>query len=100
MTGPNELPVAISARPSVQAIKLAGVASERGVGFESGKMIGRSVCAAISLTIASVKLPGAVDAPISIVGRTRRTTSARPMPFPFASCFQALLSAVGRAYVT
>ena len=47
-------------------------------------MIGRSVCAAISLTIASVKLPAAVDAPISIVGFTRRTTSAKPMPSPFA----------------
>ena len=43
-------------------------------------MIGRSVCAAISLTIASVKLPATVDAPISIVGFTRRTTSARSTP--------------------
>ena len=73
--------MAISAWPSVQAIRSAGFASARAGGLESAKMIGRSVCAAISLTIASVKLPEAVDAPISIVGFTRRTTSAKLMLF-------------------
>src|SRR5271169_2934786 len=96
--GANELPVAISARPSVQAIRSAGFASARAGGLESAKMIGRSVYAAISLTMLSVKLPETVDAPISIVGFTWRTTSARLAPSPLPSRFQALLSAAGRAY--
>ena len=75
----NGLPVAINARPSVQAIRSAGVASASEGGLESGKIMGRSVCRAISLTIASVKAPAAPDAPISMVGRTWRITSARPM---------------------
>ena len=103
MTGANGLPVAISARPSVQAIRSAGFASARAGGVESAKMIGRSVCAAMSLTIASVKLPDAVDAPISMVGFTRRTTSARPMPVPFALVLPALAfggrAGVGRLIV-
>ena len=85
MIGAHGLPVATSARPSVQAIRSAGFASARAAGLESAKMIGRSVCAAISFTIASVKLPPAVEAPIRIVGFTRRTTSAKPTPLPFAS---------------
>src|ERR1035441_8275109 len=86
--GANGLPVAISARPPVQAIRSAGFASARGGGLESAKMIGLSVFAAISLTMASVKLPEAVDAPMSIVGFTRLTTSAKLTPFPSQSCFQ------------
>ena len=67
-------------------------------GWQSTNMIGLSVCAAMSRTIASVKLPPTVDAAINIVGFTRLTTSARLTPFPFPSCFQARLSAAGRAY--
>src|SRR5208283_5794449 len=40
VTGSNGLPVPISARPSVQSNKSWGVASQRAVGFESGKMMG------------------------------------------------------------
>ena len=60
-------------------------------------MIGRAVCAAISLMIASVKLPGDDDAPISMVGFTRRTTSAKSDAARRQSCFQPLLSTAGRA---
>ena len=67
-------------------------------GLESAKMIGRSVCAAISLTIASVKLPAAVEAPISMVGFTRRTTSARPIPLSVAVVHPAFAFGGGRAY--
>ena len=50
-TGPNGLPVAVSTFPSVQAIRSFGSASALEVGLDSGKMIGRSVCAAMSVTI-------------------------------------------------
>ena len=90
VTGVNGLPVTINARPSVHAIRSAAVASARDAGLESGKMMGRSVCRAMSRTIASVKAPGAPDAPISMVGRTRRITSAKAIPFAPSSCFQAL----------
>ncbi len=52
------LPVAIKARPSVQAIRSAGAASLLEVGLEIGKIIGRSTCLAIARTMASVKTPG------------------------------------------
>ncbi len=60
-------------------MRFAGVASARLVGFDSGKMIGRSQYSAISLTIASVKAPPFVEVPSRIVGRTLRMTSARVM---------------------
>jgi hypothetical protein len=43
--------------------------------LDSGMMTGRSACAAISVTIASVKTPGCVDVPLSMLGRLRVTTS-------------------------
>ena len=64
----NGLPVAISARPSVQRIRSAGSASHFEVGLDSGMMIGRSVCAAMSRTIASVNAPVWVEVPIRMVG--------------------------------
>ncbi len=48
----------------------AGAASANGAELERGKMIGRSVCHAISRIITSVNAPAQPDAPISIVGRT------------------------------
>ena len=77
VTGVKEPPVAIKARPSVQAIRSAGVASASAAGLESGKIMGRSVCHAISRTIASVKAPALPEVPISMVGRTWCTTSAK-----------------------
>ena len=59
-------------------------------------MIGRRTCAAISVTIASVKAPGWVEVPISMVGRPRATTSASPIR-PSPSRGQPLTSAAGRA---
>ena len=58
VTGANGLPVAI--RPVRQSRKSDRPGSPPPVtgGLESAKMIGRSVCAAISRTIASVKAPG------------------------------------------
>src|ERR1041385_9029968 len=97
--GANALPVATSALPSVQLIRSAGFASALADGLESAKMIGRSTCAAISLTIASVKLPEDDDAPISMVGLTRCTTSAKPIPAPVPPWRQFLLSRTGRAYI-
>ena len=59
-------------------------------------MIGRSVCAAMSRTIASVNAPAWVEVPISMVGCTRATTSASPMP-PAADWPSRSTSARGRA---
>ena len=66
-TGANGEPVATSARPSVQRIRSSAVASDFEVGFDSGKMIGRSTLRPISRTIASVNAPRAVDSPIRTV---------------------------------
>ena len=79
-----------------QAIKSDGFASARAAGVDRTKRIGRSVLAAMSLIIDSVKFPGDAEVPINIVGRTRLTTSARSIPFPFSSVFQRLTSGVGR----
>src|SRR5579863_6109100 len=98
VTGENEPPVAINACPPVQAIRSAGVASENEEGLESGKIIGRSVCRAMVLTIGSVNAPVIPDKPISMVGRTCRTTSARSIPFGLALLvLQLLTSEAGRA---
>ena len=56
-TGEKGLPVPTRARPSLQRSRSAGVASAFEVGFESGKIIGRAVCLAISRTIFSVNAP-------------------------------------------
>src|SRR6516164_6865897 len=77
-TGANGDPVAMSARPSVHARRSEGSASERLVGFDKGKMIGRLVFLAISRTIDSVKMPLTVDKPIKTVASTLVITSARP----------------------
>ena len=58
------------------------MASARGVGLDSGMMIGRSVCVAMSRTMCSVNAPACVDVPISMVGRALRTTSGQPRPRP------------------
>ena len=68
LVGENGLPVAIKARPSVHFTRLDGIASLLEVGFDSGKIAGRSTCLAISRTISSVKAPGWPDVPIKIVG--------------------------------
>ena len=89
----------MSARPPVQAIRSAAWASEREVGLDSGMMTGRSVYSAISVTIGSENAPGWVEVPISMVGRVRVTTSARPMR-PSASRSQPATSAAVLAYGT
>jgi precorrin-6Y C5,15-methyltransferase (decarboxylating) len=56
VTGPNELPVAIRARPSVQAIRSAGVASAIEAGLDNGKMIGLRLPAEGRVVINAVTL--------------------------------------------
>ena len=80
VTGGNGLPAAMSARRPVQAIRSADRASECEVGLDSGMMTGRTVCAAISVTIGSVNTPGCVEVPISTLGRlpSRRPAGGSP----------------------
>ena len=75
-TDPNGLPVAISARPSVQRRRSIGRASVFAVGFESGRMIGRGVPAAIARIIGSVNVPGTPVVPTRTVGCHAATTAA------------------------
>ena len=56
-TGPNGLPVATRAAPSVQASRFSGVCSASTVGFDIGRMIGRSQCSCIERMTCSVKAP-------------------------------------------
>src|SRR5581483_3343731 len=79
MIGGNGLPTPINARPSVQASILAGVASSREVGFESGKITGRLLHSAIARTIGSEKAPAWPETPIRTVGFALRTTSSSPI---------------------
>src|SRR5258705_8957429 len=79
LTGANGEPDATKARPSVQRIRSSAVASDFEVGFESGKIIGRSTFRAISRTIGSEKAPRTVERPIRIVALSFPITSARPM---------------------
>src|SRR5512133_1408313 len=65
-------------------MRSSGRASALDVGLDSGMMMGRSTWAAMSLTIASPNAPAWVEVPISMVGRTLATTSARPAPPPAA----------------
>ena len=58
VTAGKGAPVATRARPSVHWIKSAGLASCNSVGLERGKIMGRSQWPAMSLTMASLKLPG------------------------------------------
>ena len=69
--------MATRARPSVQASRSAGTASDLEVGLDRGMITGRSVWAAIWRTIASPNAPAWVEVPISMVGWTWPTTSAR-----------------------
>src|SRR5580692_9576739 len=78
-TGGKGEPVATRARPFVQRYKSAGRASECSVGFDRGKMMGRSTLAAISRTTGSVKADPIVERPMRTVARTLWMTSARPM---------------------
>lgn len=88
------MPVATRALPFDQAMTSAGIASMRDVGFDSGKMIGRSVPADMASMTSCVNAPWAVEVPIRIVGFTFLTVPAsvigRP-PHPDTS-------AAGRAY--
>src|ERR1700750_73077 len=78
-TGANGEPDATRARPSVQRIKSSAVASDFEVGFERGKMIGRSTFRAISRTIGSEKAPPTVERALRIVALIFPITSAKPM---------------------
>jgi len=93
-TGGKGLPVAISALPSVQALRSLGFASWRRVGLLSGRMMGRSTYAAISRTISSVKALGLVEVPIRTCGFTSFTTEMR------LSCSLPLHSLSSRAKFT
>ena len=77
LTGGNGEPVATSALPSVQSYRSCGLASWSVVGFESGKMTGRSTCFAISRTTSSEKDPGLVEVPMSTCGFTSLMTDSR-----------------------
>ena len=84
--GANGEPVATSARPSVQSARSAGRRLGATVGFDSGKMIGRSALARPSArTISSVNAPAAVDRPISAVGADAVHHSASDAARPSAS---------------
>ena len=58
-------------------------------------MIGRSMCAAISRTIASLNAPPCVEVPTRIVGWTLATTSARPIEPPSACASWPARTAAG-----
>ncbi len=90
-TGPNGLPVATSAWPSVHASRFAGVCSASTVGLDIGRTIGRAQCACIERTTSSVNAPVTPDVPTSIVGCRFSTTSASPR-FPLADCQSATLA--------
>ena len=77
-TGPNGLPVATSAAPSVQARMFSGVCSASTVGFDIGRTIGRSQFACIERMTCSLNAPVTPDVPTSIVGWRLSTTSCRP----------------------
>ena len=89
--------MATRARPSVQAIRSAGVASALEVGLDRGMITGRSTWAANWRTIASVNAPAWVEVPISMVGWTWPTTSASDGPSPVPVRVQPATSAAGRA---
>ena len=83
-TGSNGEPVAMRAEPPVHSMMSEGIASAREIGFDSGMMIGRSQCRAISLTMFSLKAPCWAEVPMRMVGLTLRTTSLSSY-FPGAS---------------
>src|SRR6201993_5571054 len=96
LTGANGEPDATRARPSVQRIRSSAVASDLDVGFESGKIIGRSTLRAISRTIGSENAPKTVEKPIRAVALIFPIMSARPM-CPLEVRGHPATSASGRA---
>ena len=96
-TSSNGLPVATSALPSVQAMRSAGWASHLEVGFDSGKMMGRSTCRAISRTTSSLNEPNCAAVPMSSVGCTCFTAS-RSVTVPRESLAQFATASSGCAY--
>ena len=73
VTGSNGEPVATIARPSVHANASSGVISACEVGFESGKIIGRSCEAAIERMTASEIVPLRPERPRISWGFSRST---------------------------
>ncbi len=67
-TGPNGLPVATRAAPSVQASRFSGVCSASTVGLDIGRMIGRAQLACIERITFSPNAPVTPEVPTSIVG--------------------------------
>ena len=67
------------ARPSVQSSRSCGEASLRNVGFESGKITGRSTPRAIARTTRSENAPACPDTPMSVVGLALFMTSSSEM---------------------
>jgi hypothetical protein len=72
-------PAAIKALPFVHSTISAGVASDKLVGFDSGKMTGCFWYAAMASTTSSVNAPVTPEAPISTVGFMVFTTSSSRM---------------------
>jgi hypothetical protein len=67
-TGSNGLPVATIARPSDQRIASSAVHSHFDVGFDSGKISGRSLQLAIRRMTFSVNVPGVAETPMRMDG--------------------------------
>ncbi len=65
------------ALPLDHSLTSLGSASWRRVGFESGKMMGRSTCLDISVTTSWVKVLGFVEVPIRTCGCTSLITLRR-----------------------
>jgi hypothetical protein len=75
VTASAGLPLANSARPSVQRYASSEVHSALLVGFESAKMIGRSLAFAMARRTFSVNALGWAATPISAVGRSVSTAA-------------------------
>src|ERR1700758_5634098 len=91
-TGATGLPAATSALPSDQASTSAGMASNREVGLDSGKITGRGVEAAIASTTSLVKAPCTVEQPSRMVGEAILMASSSPnfSPAETPSCARFL----------
>ena len=77
--GAYGLPVAMSARPSVQRSRSWGVASQRSIGLERGKMMGRSTLAAIVRTAFSPNSPHWAETPRSTLAPVASSTASGEM---------------------
>src|SRR5512134_1959359 len=69
-TGSNGLPDANNARPSLHRYACGAVHSAFDVGFDSAKMIGRSLNDDIARTTSSVNVAGVAATPMIAVGRS------------------------------